>query len=164
MSIIEYSIANAETAEQINSVKELFLEYARSLDFNLCFQNFEKELSELPGDYSSPGGALLLLSIGGKNAGCVALRKIDDRNCEMKRLYVRTVFRGKGLGKILALAIIEEAKRIGYETMRLDTVPSMKEAIELYRKLSFKQVEPYRYNPVAGAIYMELCLKDFKTG
>ncbi len=153
------NILKAESVSDIKLVKELFLEYAKSLDFHLCFQDFERELAELPGEYAPPSGLLLLLMSEGKAAGCVALRKIEDVICEMKRLYVRPEFRGSGYGKRLAVAVIDEARKLGYSSMRLDTVPSMTEAIQLYRLLGFKEIKPYRSNPVEGAIFMELDLK-----
>lgn len=148
----------AESKEHLSYIKELFKEYADSLGFDLCFQNFEKELSDLPGEYAPPNGSLLLGMIGNQVAGCVALRKIDEDSCEMKRLYVKPEFRRKRLGKCLAEAIIKEASKIGYKYMRLDTVPSMKEAIMLYESLGFKWIKPYRHNPINGAIFMELDL------
>jgi putative acetyltransferase len=154
------NILRAESAKDIELVRELFLEYAQSLNFHLCFQDFERELAELPGEYAQPYGLLLLLMSEGKAAGCVALRKIDGNVCEMKRLYVRPEFRGKGLGKKLTLAVIDEAKKIGYRFMRLDTVSSMREAIKLYQLLGFRKIEPYRQNPIEGAIFMELDLKQ----
>jgi putative acetyltransferase len=147
-----------DTPEYLHQIKELFTEYAESLGFDLCFQDFDKELAELPGEYSFPDGCLLLALYETQIAGCVGLRKIAEGVCEMKRLYVRPEFRGKGIGKKLAIEIIEEASKIGYTHMRLDTVPSMKEAIALYRSLGFKEIEPYRYNPMEGAIFMELTL------
>ena len=153
------NILKAESIEGIKLVSELFLEYAKSLDFHLCFQDFERELTELPGEYAPPSGLLLLLMSEGKAAGCVALRKIEDVICEMKRLYVRPEFRGMGLGKRLAVALIGVARKLGYSSMRLDTVPSMKKAIQLYRLLGFREIKPYRSNPVEGAIFMELDLK-----
>lgn len=149
----------AKSKKEIEHIRKLFLEYAQSLDFNLCFQDFEEELKELPGEYAPPEGSLILAVYESNVAGCVALRKLSEGVCEMKRLYVRPAYRGKGLGKKLAVKIIEEGRRIGYNKMRLDTVPSMKEAIELYRFLGFKEIKPYRYNPIEGAIYMEMGLR-----
>lgn len=142
----------------IQQVKFLFSEYASSLDFDLSFQNFEDELTNLPGEYSPPGGAILLAYYEGRASGCVAMRKLAEGVCEMKRLYVRQGFRGKKIGKALSVAIIEEARKRGYSRMRLDTVPSMKEAIQLYHSLGFKETCPYRYNPRAGAMFLELVL------
>jgi len=126
---------------------------------NLCFQNFEQELATLPGDYAPPHGRLLLAEYESTLAGCVALHKWEAGICEMKRLYLRPSFRGKGLGRVLAEAIITEARNIGYQRMRLDTIePIMKDAVEMYRKLGFREIAPYRPNPIAGAMYMELLL------
>lgn len=147
-----------ESAKQFGQIKELFIEYASSLNFDLCFQNFDKELAGLPGDYAPPDGCLLLAEYETKTAGCIALRKFSEGICEMKRLYVRSEFKGKGIGRGLAVTIIEEARKLGYSKMLLDTVPSMKEAIALYRSLGFKEIESYRPNPVKGAIFMELDL------
>ncbi len=154
-----FTLAQAQSAEQINQVRELFLEYAKSLGFSLCFQNFDRELAELPGDYAPPGGLLLLAEHGGGLAGCVAMHRLDEESCEMKRLYARPAFRGKGLGRLLAETAIGKARSIGCRRMRLDTVePLMKTAVELYRRLGFKEIAPYRANPIAGALYMELAL------
>jgi len=149
----------AKTQDELDYIQKLFLEYVKSLDFDLCFQDFEKELEELPGEYASPEGSLLLAIYDNHIAGCVALRKLSEDICEMKRLYVRPAYRGKEIGKKLAVKIIEEARKIGYKSMRLDTIPSMREAIELYRSLGFKEIEPYRYNPIEGAMFMELELR-----
>jgi putative acetyltransferase len=151
------AVTQAESPAQIAQARELFLEYAQSLGFSLCFQNFDKELAGLPGDYAPPEGRLLLVECEGQLAGCVALHKLDSGVCEMKRLYLRPPFRGKGLGRALTERIIAEARQIGYRRMRLDTVePVMKDAVAMYRKLGFKEIAPYRPNPIAGTMYMEL--------
>ncbi len=149
----------AESTLQIAQARELFLEYAHSLGFSLCFQNFDKELATLPGDYAPPGGRLLLAGFDNQLAGCIALHQLEPGICEMKRLYLRPQFRGKGLGRALADQIISEARQIGYERMRLDTVePVMKDAVAMYRTLGFKEINPYCANPIEGALYMELDL------
>ena len=153
------TFTQAESAALIAQARELFLEYAQSLGFSLCFQNFDKELAGLPGDYAPPDGRLLLAEYDGQLAGCVTLHKLEPGICEMKRLYLRPHFRGKGLGRVMAERIMAEAREIGYQSMRLDTVePVMKDAVAMYRKLGFKEVAPYRPNPIAGAMYMELQL------
>jgi len=155
-----FSLAQAESPAQIAQIRELFLEYAQSLGFSLCFQNFDKELAGLPGDYCPPDGRLLLAEFEGDVAGCVALHKFEAGICEMKRLYLRPQFRGKGLGRIMAEAIILEARNIGYERMRLDTVePVMKDAVAMYRRFGFREIAPYRANPMEGTLYMELDLR-----
>jgi len=152
-----FSIHNAESPAQIAQIRELFLEYAQSLGFSLCFQNFDKELAGLPGDYSPVEGRLLLAELDGELAGCVALHKFEPPICEMKRLYVRPKFRGKGLGRVLAEAVIAEARTIGYERMRLDTVgPVMQDAVAMYLRMGFREIAPYRVNPMPGTLYMEL--------
>jgi ribosomal protein S18 acetylase RimI-like enzyme len=154
-----FEFAQAESAAQIAQVRELFLEYAQSLGFSLCFQNFDKELADLPGAYAPPEGRLILAEYEGQLAGCVALHKLDDEICEMKRLYLRSQFRGKGLGRALADRIIADARQIGYHRMRLDTVePVMPDAVAMYRKIGFREIAPYCANPIAGALYMELQL------
>src|SRR5712692_8826532 len=151
------TLAQAESPAQIAQARELFLEYAQSLGFSLCFQSFDQELEGLPGDYAGPDGRLLLAECGGQFAGCVALHKLESGICEMKRLYLRPQFRGQGLGRAMAERIIVEARQIGYQRMRLDTVePIMKDAVAMYRKLGFKEITPYRPNPITGAMYMEL--------
>jgi putative acetyltransferase len=153
------SFAQAESPAQIAHARELFLEYAQSLGFSLCFQNFDNELANLPGDYAPPDGRLLLAEYEGQLAGCVALHKLQEGVCEMKRLYLRPQFRGKGLGRVLADRIIAEARQIGYQRMRLDTVePVMKDAVAMYRRIGFHEIAPYCSNPMAGALYMELVL------
>lgn len=152
-----FEIVSAEASSQIGQVRELFLEYGKSLGFSLCFQSFDKELAGLPGDYAPPEGRLLLALLGSDLAGCVALHKLEPQICEMKRLYLRAQFRGKGIGRALAERVIREARAIGYTHMRLDTVePMMRDAVGLYRRLGFKEIAPYRVNPIAGAMYMEL--------
>jgi|SRR5579864_6989525 len=158
-ALVGLEILQAESDSQIASIRELFLEYAQSLGFSLCFQSFDQELARLPGDYASPEGRLLLASVEGAPAGCVALHKLGAEICEMKRLYVRPQFRGKGLGKILAEQVITEARQIGYKQLRLDTVePMMRTAVAMYRILGFREITPYRANPIEGALYMELQL------
>lgn len=153
------SFRQAETSAQIAQARDLFLEYAQSLGFSLCFQNFDGELASLPGEYAPPEGRLLLAEYEGQLAGCVALHKLEPGVCEMKRLYLRPAFRGKGLGRALADHVIAEARQIGYRRMRLDTVePVMKDAVAVYRKIGFREIAPYCSNPIAGAIYMELQL------
>lgn len=157
----DLAVAQAETPAQIAQARELFLEYAQSLGFSLCFQNFDKELAELPGDYAPPEGRLLLAEYDSQPAGCVALHKLtlpgEDGVCEMKRLYLRPQFRRKGVGRALADRIITEARQIGYRRMRLDTVePVMKDAVAMYRRLGFREISSYRANPMPGTLYMEL--------
>lgn len=157
--VTSFSVFQAETSTQTAQARELFLEYAQSLGFSLCFQNFDKELAGLPGDYAPPEGRLLLAEYDGQLAGCVALHKLEPAICEMKRLYLRPQFRGKNLGRILAERIIAEARQIGYQRMRLDTVePVMKDAVAMYRRIGFTEIAPYCANPIAGALYMELQL------
>jgi ribosomal protein S18 acetylase RimI-like enzyme len=149
----------AESPEQIAQARELFLEYAGWLGFSLCFQNFDKELAELPGAYAPPRGRLLLAQQAGETAGCIALRPILDGACEMKRLYVRPAFRGQGLGRELAVRVIEEARTLGYERMLLDTLPDkMAGAIKVYRSLGFTEIGPYYQTPDTGFLFMELKL------
>ena len=149
----------AETPEEITEARKLFIEYSDWLGINLCFQNFEKELAELPGAYAPPDGRLLFAFHEEEIAGCVSLRKLGDGVCEMKRLFVRPRFRGKRIGRALAEKIISEAREIGYAQMRLDTLPTkMDEAIRMYRALGFCEIEAYYHNPVEGALFMELAL------
>ncbi|MHC4620045.1 MAG: GNAT family N-acetyltransferase [Planctomycetota bacterium] len=152
-------IRNVETGKDIETVTNLFQEYADSLSFDLCFQNFEQELAGLPGDYAPPEGCLLLAEYDGQSAGCAAIRKLSEGVCEMKRLYVKPQFRALKIGRALAEAIIEKARNSGYACMRLDTVPSMETARGLYTSLGFKEISPYRYNPIEGTVFMELKLE-----
>ena len=145
-----------KTDEDLEIAKKLFIEYAESLGFDLGFQNFEEELANLPGDYAPPEGCLLLAKYQDKVAGCVGLRDLGDCFCEMKRLYVRPEFRGLKIGRKLMESIIAEARKIGYSAIRGDTIPSMQAAQALYASLGFKEIEPYRYNPIEGVVFMEL--------
>jgi putative acetyltransferase len=153
-------IQNADLPEFIDVVRMLFREYEASINVDLCFQGFEKELAGLPGEYARPSGRLLLAFEAGEIAGCGALRHLQDNVCEMKRLYVRPTQRGKAVGASLARALIENAKTADYATMRLDTMPSMTRAIALYRSLGFREIEPYRFNPIPGALFFELDLRQ----
>lgn len=155
----ELKFIQAETPEEIEQARKLFLEYSEGLGISLCFQNFEKELAELPGAYARPEGRLLLVICDEQIAGCVGLRKLEPGVCEMKRLYVRPEFRGLRIGRAMAVHLIAEARALKYELMRLDTLPlQMSEAIKMYRSLGFREIEPYYDNPVEGALFMELDL------
>lgn len=153
------SIQQAEQGEDLELAGRLFREYADALDCAPCFKDLDLEINGLPGEYAPPSGRLLLALYDGRSAGCVALKRLDAVSCEMKRLYVRPEFRGKGIGRALARAIIEEAGKIGYTYLRLNTLPSMKEAINLYNSLGFRGISPYGANQMEGALYMELALE-----
>lgn len=144
------------TSSDLNEIRRMLREYEAWLEVDLCFQGFEMELAALPGDYAPPRGRLLIA----EGAGCVALRPLDEEICEMKRLYVRPEHRGSGLGRRLVLAVIEEARTLGYRRMRLDTLPKMAGAQQLYQSLRFRDIEPYRLNPVPGARFLELELRS----
>lgn len=151
-------IIQATTPSDLHEARTLFEEYAASLGFDLAFQGFDQELAGLPGDYAPPSGRLLLALQGDEVAGCVALRALEPGICEMKRLYVRPAFQGLGLGRSLTEAVIAEAVAIGYSAMRLDTVPAMLSARVLYHSLGFREIPPYRFNPVEGTSFLELRL------
>ncbi len=154
----ELLIERAESAAQLSAARDLIREYGDSLGIDLGFQGFDAELASLPGDYAAPGGALLLALVDGQAAGCVAMRSrpdVDHPNaCEMKRLYVRRAFRRFGLGRQLALRLMDLATQAGYSSMLLDTLDDMEAARELYTTLGFVEVPPYYYNPVPGAHYL----------
>ena len=150
-------IMRASAPEELQTVRALFQEYADALGIDLSFQSFEQELADLPGQYAPPRGCILLALVNDQPAGCVALRpQSNDGACEMKRLYVRPEHRRSGLGHTLAERIIQEARNLGYDRMRLDTIPSiMGKAVSLYRALGFQAIEPYCDNPLPGAMFME---------
>jgi ribosomal protein S18 acetylase RimI-like enzyme len=155
------AITPVRTADDLASVIKLFRAYAASLEVDLTYQNFDAEMAAMPGKYAPPKGELLLARApSGASIGCVGLRPLDVLGCcEMKRLYVSSEGRGTGLGRRLVEAVIGEAERIGYSEMRLDTLPSMVDAIALYRKLGFKPMEPYYETPVAGTIFLRRSLR-----
>lgn len=150
------------TPEELDAARGIIREYAESMGFDLCFQNFEAEMAALPGDYAAPAGGLLLASVDGALAGCGAFRPLPDVDyanaCEMKRLYVRKAFRRFGLGRLLAQALIDGATQAGYSAMLLDTLDDMEAARELYASLGFEEVPPYYYNPIPGAHYLKVDL------
>ncbi|MGD2098451.1 MAG: GNAT family N-acetyltransferase [Desulfobacterales bacterium] len=152
-------IIPAQTEDHYRQARLLFQQYADTLDFDLEFQGFSRELATLPGEYAPPKGCLLLAKRAQEFVGCVALRPLGKRNCEMKRLYVAPGYRNQKIGRALAEAIIERAYVIGYERMRLDTVETMTAAQALYRSLGFRPIKPYRYNPLNNPFYFELNLQ-----
>jgi ribosomal protein S18 acetylase RimI-like enzyme len=155
--VVEY---RTDLPEDVPVVRELFAEYGQSLGIDLSFQGFDAELASLPGKYAPPHGAVIVARADGTPCGCVALRRIDERTCEMKRLYVRPGNRGLRIGVELVTRIIEAAKARGYQAMRLDTLPSMTGAVSLYRSFGFQEIEPYIYNPLPGALFMEKSLRQ----
>jgi GNAT superfamily N-acetyltransferase len=154
--MVEYGAA---TAADIPIARNLFREYAQSLRFDLSFQDFEAELAALPGKYAPPDGALIVARHDGTPCACVALRRLDAECCEMKRLYVQPARRGLGIGGHLVERILDEARARGYRRMRLDTISTMMEsAVALYRSFGFRDIAPYIFNPIPGALYMEVDL------
>ncbi len=151
-------IEDAHTEPLLEAARGLFREYAASLDIDLCFQGFDAELAGLPGDYMPPRGRLLVASFEGAPVGCGALRPLEGDACEMKRLYVRPGFRGLKVGRLLVERLCSEARTAGYKRIRLDTLPSMNEARVLYESLGFRRIDAYTFNPVPGAIFLELAL------
>jgi putative acetyltransferase len=150
-------IFQANSQEHIEQARTLFEEYAAGLGISLCFQNFDQELKNLPGDYAPPDGRLLLATDEASLAGCIALRKVGPRVCEMKRLFVRPTYRGTGLGRTLVESLIDEARKLGYMKMRLDTLPGrMDKAIALYRSIGFVEIDPYYESPIEDTKFMEL--------
>lgn len=153
-------IIQAATPEEIESARTLFREYEASLGFKLCFQNFDEEVENLPGKYAAPDGRLFLAFADGNLAGCIALRKLKEKICEMKRLFVRENFRGLKIGKFLIEKLIAEAQEIGYEKMRLDTYPpKMERAVEIYKSYGFYEIKPYYFNPYGETLFMEANIK-----
>lgn len=157
--LIEFKFITGQDLKELEQVKKLFLEYRQSLEIDLGFQDFEEELKSLPGKYTAPDGALLVAYVDGQAAGCIALRKIDEGICEMKRLYVQDAYRGIRIGISLIEIIIEKAMHLHYDYMRLDTLPTMTKAQELYRSFGFYEIEPYVFNPIEGTRFMEIALK-----
>ena len=154
-----FQLREAATAEDLAACRELFVEYQRGTGVSLCFQGFDAELAALPGDYAPPRGRLILALAGHRPAGCVALRPLFHRDAEMKRLYVRPAHRGAGLGRLLATTVIDAAKGLGYETLKLDTLPQMKAAQRMYESLGFRDTAAYNDNPVRGVRFLALDLR-----
>ncbi len=151
-------ILQAQTADDIETVRALFREYERFLEVDLCFQGFAEELATLPGRYAPPQGRLLLAWAGEQAAGCVALRPLENGVCEMKRLFIRSAYRGQGLGLMLAQRIIHEAIAVGYTVMRLDTLDTLERAMRIYENLGFQRCAPYYANPLPGVVYWQRAL------
>lgn len=160
--IAQATLDTPTSPEDLNAVRELFQEYADQLGVDLCFQNFAQELRELPGEYATPRGALLLARVGDALAGCCALRPLDTADypnaAEMKRLFVRPAYRGLGAGRLLAEGILDAARQGGYDCVLLDTLDDMESARALYEELGFEEVPPYYFNPIAGAHYLRAVL------
>jgi putative acetyltransferase len=156
-------LVTPESPAQLDATRAIFREYASGLGVDLCFQNFEAELAALPGDYAAPRGSLQLALVNGAVAGCGAFRAIGDVDyanaCEMKRLFVRSAFRGLGLGRLIAQALMDQAVRAGYSVMLLDTLDDMEAARSLYAALGFEEIPPYYFNPIPGAHYLKAQLE-----
>lgn len=154
------TLRTPSTPAELDAVRDIFREYATTLGVDLCFQGFEAELAQLPGDYAEPRGALLVAEVEGAVAGCCALRPLDAADypnaSEMKRLYVRKAFRGFGLGRELAEAMLDRARQAGYACVLLDTLDDMESARALYTDLGFEEIPPYYHNPIAGAHYLKV--------
>lgn len=159
-----FAVAEAIDAESVEACRALFTEYQQGLGVSLCFQGFDRELATLPGAYARPRGRLLLARVAGEPAGCVGLRPLGEYHAEMKRLYVRPDMRGIGLGRVLAECVIDEARALGYLTLKLDTLPGMAQAQHLYRDLGFVDAAPYNDNPVSGVRFMSLALAPTSSG
>ena len=153
-------IIEAVTESDYKTAKELFLEYASELGFDLCFQNFDEEIKQLGTQYGRPEGILYLVKRADNFEGCAGVRKLGDGICELKRMYLRHSLRGKGAGKLLLEKTFEGARKLGYGIMRLDTLPRMAAAISMYEKYGFREIAPYRLNPVEGAKYYEKNLSE----
>lgn len=167
MNAPDIRLLTADTPELLSAAREIFREYAGTLGVDLCFQGFEEELAQLPGVYAAPAGSLRLALVDGALAGCGAIRPLPDVDhpdaCEMKRLFVRRPFRRFGLGRVLAQRLIDDAVQTGYSTLLLDTLDDMEAARELYASLGFQEIPPYYYNPVPGAHYLKLDLRDLPS-
>ncbi len=167
MDTPEIRLVEADSPALLDTARAIMREYAAGLGVDLCFQNFEQELATLPGEYAPPGGALLLAHVDGQLAGCGAMRALADVDyanaCEMKRLYVRRAFRGFGIGRLLAQALLDRAREAGYANMLLDTLDDMESARSLYESLGFEEIPPYYFNPIAGAHYLRADLNDITT-
>lgn len=154
----DFRLSQVEEPRLITLARELFREYAEAIGTDLEYQGFTAELASLPGPYAPPAGALLIAQDAARVAGCVAMRRLDDKTCEMKRLYVRSEFRGSGLGKTLVEAVIHAARHADYRELRLDTLPSMVSAQSLYRRLGFDEIQPYSEKYLPGTRFYSLKL------
>jgi putative acetyltransferase len=155
---LPFELRRVESGPAVDSVRALFQEYQAGLGIDLCFQGFAQELAELPGAYAPPAGRLYLALQRREPAGCAALRPLDEGTCEMKRLYVRSAYRRRGIGKMLAQRALGDARAIGYKRIVLDTLPAMHEAQALYAALGFAETEPYTFNPADGVRFLALDL------